>query len=221
MSHREAQKPTKAKLWCRITVIARAPPGRSASPCTRRARSDGRCTLKPRLGCPASKGSGVPAPSPFQSLLFPSQSGEDFFNPASFGCTASQSDHAMESQRGNGEASRPNGSVSGGRLRLSADGPRCTGRSGRASRWVMRSQPLRPSLGSAASGDGGAAPVGPAGSAPSFHLGLLSTRGRRVLGRAAGGGGDRDAGGLQGACAAGSVGSEVGRKVEEGAGLGT
>ncbi|OWK17303.1 NDUFS8 [Cervus elaphus hippelaphus] len=82
----------------------------------------------------------------------------------------------MERQRGNGEASRPNGSVSGGRLRLSADGPRCTGRSGRASR---------------------------------FHLGLLSTRGRRVLGRAAGGGGDRDAGGLQGACAADSVGSEM------------
>ena len=85
----------------------------------------------------------------------------------------------------------------------------------------MRSQPLRPRLSSAASGGAGAAPVGPAGSAPRFHLSLLSTRGRRVLGRAAGGGGDRYAGGLQGACAAGSVGSEVGRKVKEGAGLGT
>ena len=146
------------------------------------------CILKPRLGCPAPKGSGVPAPLPFQRLLFLSQSGRRIFYPASLGCTTSQSDHAMESQHGNGEASRSNGSVPGGRLRLSADGPRCTGQSGRTSRWVMQSQPLRPRLGSAASGGAGAAPVGPAGSAPMFHLGLLSTRGRRVLGRAAGAG---------------------------------
>lgn len=85
----------------------------------------------------------------------------------------------------------------------------------------MRAQPLRPRLGSAASGDAGAAPVGPAGSAPMFHLSLLSTRGRRVLGRAAGAGVTETLAASRAHAPPAPWGSEVGRKVKEGTGLGT
>ncbi|XP_019510201.1 PREDICTED: NADH dehydrogenase [ubiquinone] iron-sulfur protein 8, mitochondrial, partial [Hipposideros armiger] len=46
-----------------------------------------------------------------------------FLDPASFDCIIGQSDHTMKGQRGEGEASRPNGSVPECRLRLSADRP--------------------------------------------------------------------------------------------------
>lgn len=111
----------------------------------------------------------------------------------------------MESQRGNGEASRPNGSVPeagpplGGRAALHrTERPHFR-------RWVMRAQPLRLRLGSASSGGAVRPPWALPAPRPCFTSALLSTRGRRVLGRAAGAGVTETLA-ASGACAAGSVG---------------
>ena len=63
-------------------------------------------------------------------------------DPASFRGTIGQSEYAVKDERGKGETSRPNGSVSECRLRLSADRPLSKGRRGSASRWVLRGQLL-------------------------------------------------------------------------------
>lgn len=94
-----------------------------------------------------------------------------FLDPASFSCTADQSNHSMKNQSREAEVSGPNGSVPERRLRLSEDRPLGTGKERQRFKVGIRVRLSRPGLGSAALGASVVSPL----ALPALRPGLIST----------------------------------------------
>lgn len=164
------------------------------------------CILKPRLGCPAPKRSGVPAPSPFQRLLFLSQSGRIIF------LSRLPRLHHQPIRPRHGESARKWRSQPAQWQRPGRQAPPLGGRAA-----LHRTERPHFKVGDAGSalkaasrqrgvGGRGCGPRGPC--RLRAHVSPQPAQHARppCPWACSRGGGDRDAGGLQGACAAGSVG---------------